>query len=175
VEAGQLEEPGALAPGLLRLLFGDDYGAATPSLRILAMALVPLFLNGLVVAALVAAGRADWLPRLTGVRVAVAAGLALVLVPAQGAVGAAVGFLASELLLLFLGTRACRAARLPVAVHGAVLRALVASLPMAAAVFFAPSLPVAVGVGLVAYAATLLVLWKVRPAFVRDLVDVRYP
>lgn len=164
-----------VAPGLLHLLFGEEYGAGAPSLRILAIALVPLFLNGLVVGALIAAGRADWLPRLTAVRLAVAAGLALVLVPAQGGVGAALGFLASELLLLFLGTRACQATRFPVAMRGPVARALVASLPMAVAVSFAPRLPIAVGVGLAAYAATLLFLWKVRPGFIRDLVDVRYP
>lgn len=165
-----------VAPGLLHLLFGREYAfSAAPSLRVLAPALVPLFLSGFLVSALIAAGRADWLPRLTALRVAAATGLAFVLVPAYGAVGAALGFLASELLLLFLGTRACRVARFPVAVGGAVARALLASLPMATAVFYAPGLPVAVGVGLLAYAGTLVLLAKLRPGFVHDLVGVRYP
>jgi O-antigen/teichoic acid export membrane protein len=164
-----------VAPGLLVLLFGNEYEAATPSLRILALALVPLFLNGLVVGALIAAGQADRLPRLTALRVAAATLLACALVPAIGAPGAALGFLASELLLLYLGIRACRVVRFPIAVRGAVLRALVASLPMALAVFFVPVFFVAVGVGLVAYAATLVLLARLRPNFVRDLVDVRYP
>jgi O-antigen/teichoic acid export membrane protein len=164
-----------VAPGLLGLVFGSEYEAATPSLRILALALVPLFLNGLVVAALIAAGQADRLPRLTALRVTAATILAVALVPATGAPGAAVGFLASELLLLYLGIRACRVVRFPIAVRGPVLRALVASLPMALAVFFVPVFLVAVGVGLVAYAGTLLLLARLRPNFVRDVVDVRYP
>ena len=164
-----------VAPGLLGLLFGGEYVAATRSLQLLAAALVPLFLNGLVVAGLIAVGRAHRLPRLTALRVAAATALAFVLVPAYGAVGAAVGFLASELLLLLLGLGACRAAGFPIAVAGPVGRAIVATLPMAIAVSFAPSLPVAVGVGLLAYLGTVLVLGKLRPSFVRDLVDVRYP
>ncbi len=164
-----------VAPGLLHLLFGEGYAASSSSLRILAPALVPLFFNALVGGALIAAGRADWLPRLTALRVAVAAGLAFALVPAFGAVGAALGFFASELLLLFLGTRACRSTRFPLAVRGPVARALLASLPMAAAVSVVPGFPVALGVGLLAYGATLLALWKFRPGLVRDLVDVRYP
>ncbi len=164
-----------VAPGLLHLLFGSDYVSAAPSLRVLALALVPLFLNGLMVGALIAAGRADWLPRLTALRVVVAAVLAFALVPAQGAMGAAAGFLASELLLLFLGARAGRAARFPVAVGGPIARAVLASLPMAIAVSLAPGFAVAVGVGVLAYAGTLLVLWKLRPGLLRDLVDVRYP
>jgi O-antigen/teichoic acid export membrane protein len=164
-----------VAPGLLELLFGAEYLAAGPSLRVLAAALVPLFLNGLVVAALIAARQADRLPRLTALRVAAATALAFVLVPAMGAAGAAIGFVASELLLLLLGIGACRAVRFPIEVRDAVVRALVASLPMALAVFFVPAFSLAVGVGLVAYAATLVLLARLRPEFVRDLVDVRYP
>jgi len=163
-----------VAPGLLQLLFGEDYAAAAAPLRLLAPALVPCFLNGLLTSALIAAGRAQWLPRLTAVRVAVATSLAFVLVPSLGARGAALGFLASELLLLALGTRAARAAHFAVATTGAVARAALASLPMAAAVMMADaSLPVALSTGLVAYAATLGVLWRARPSFVHDLVDVR--
>jgi hypothetical protein len=65
--------------------------------------------------------------------------------------------------------------RFPIEVRDAVVRALVASLPMALAVFFVPAFSLAVGVGLVAYAATLVLLARLRPEFVRDLVDVRYP
>jgi O-antigen/teichoic acid export membrane protein len=164
-----------VGPELLRFLFGGDYVAGGFSLRVLALALVPLFLNGLIASALIAAGRADWLPRLTAIRVGVAALLAFALVPAYGAVGAAAGFLASELLLLLLGTRACRAARFPVAVGRPVVRSLAASVPMAAAVSFVPGFVPAVGVGVLAYAATLFALWKIRPSLLRDLVDVRYP
>jgi O-antigen/teichoic acid export membrane protein len=164
-----------VAPGLLGLLFGSEYVAAAPSLRWLAAALVPLFLNGLVVGGLIAAGHARRLPALTAVRVAAATALAFVLVPSLGAPGAAVGFLASELLLLVLGLRACRVAAFPIGIAGPVGRAIVATLPMVVAVSLAPSLPVAIGAGLVAYGGTLALLGRLRPAFVRDLVDVRYP
>jgi O-antigen/teichoic acid export membrane protein len=163
-----------VAPGLLVLLFGGEYAPAASPLRLLAPALVPFFLNGLLTSALIAAGRAHWLPRLTAVRVLVAGVLAFVLVPSLGARGAALGFLASELLLLALGTRAARAAGFPVATTGPVARAALASLPMATAVALADaSLPVSLVVGLVAYAATLVVLWRARPGLVHDLVDVR--
>ncbi len=164
-----------VAPGLLGALFGGEYAAAAPSLRVLAAALVPLFLNGLVVAALVAAGHARRLPRLTAVRVAAATALALVLVPSSGAMGAAMGFLASETLLLVLGLSTLRTVGFPLAVGGPLGRGLVASLPMAIAVFFTPRLPLSVGVGVLAYAATVFLIGKLRPSFVRDLVDVRYP
>ncbi|HEY7515387.1 MAG TPA: polysaccharide biosynthesis C-terminal domain-containing protein [Vicinamibacteria bacterium] len=164
-----------VAPGLLGFLFGSASVAAAPSLRWLAAALVPLFLNGLVVGALIAAGHARRLPPLTVVRVAAATALAFVLVPSLGAAGAAVGFLASELLLLVLGLRACRVAAFPIGIAGPVGRAIVATLPMVVAVSLAQSLPVAIGAGLVAYGGTLALLGRLRPAFVRDLVDVRYP
>jgi O-antigen/teichoic acid export membrane protein len=164
-----------VAPGLLGALFGAEYAAAAPSLRVMGAALVPLFLNGLVVAALVAAGQARRLPRLTAVRVAAATALAFVLVPSSGALGAAAGFLASETLLLVIGLGSVRAAGFPLAVAGPLGRALLASLPMAVAVASTPGLPLSVGVGVVAYAATLFAMAKLWPAFVRDLVDVRYP
>ncbi|PYQ23297.1 MAG: hypothetical protein DMF79_04070 [Acidobacteria bacterium] len=165
-----------VAPGLLGLLFGADYREAAPCLRILAVAVVPLFLNGVLVSALIAAGRGHWLPRLTAARVAVAAALAFALVPRFGGLGAAAGFLASELLLLLLATRACASAGFPVAVAAPAGRALLVTAPMAALVgLVASSLPVAVGLGLVAYGLTLALAWRAVPALLSDLTgDSRY-
>ena len=165
-----------VAPGLVGLLFGADYREAAPCLRVFALAVVPLFLNGLLVSALIAAGRGEWLPRLTAVRVAVAAALAFALVPRFGGLGAAAGFVASEVLLLALALRATRSAGFPVAVAGATGRALLLSLPMAVLVGLAPGpLPVAVGVGIATYGVTLALAWRVAPGLLRDLtVDVRY-
>ena len=164
-----------VAPGLVGL-FGPGFVAAAPALRVLAGAVVPLFFNALLVAALIATERAAWLPRLTAVRVAVAGGLAWLLVPRLEAVGAALGFLASEVLLLLLAARACGAAGFPVRLSGPLLRAAAATLPMAVLVALAPArLPAAVALGVAAYGATLALARRWSPALLRDLFgDVRY-
>ena len=99
-----------VAGGVVGLLFGSAYADGAAPLRILATALLPLFMNALLSWALLASGRAAWLPRLTGLRVVAAVGLALVLVPRLGAVGAAAGLAGAEWLLFALGWRACRSA-----------------------------------------------------------------
>jgi O-antigen/teichoic acid export membrane protein len=166
-----------VAPGLLGLLFGSDFTGAAASLRLLAAALLALFMNGLLGNALIAGGRAAWLPRLTAVRVAVALALALALVPTLGALGAAAGFLASELLLLALGTRACAGARFAIGVLDPLARALLLALPILALAPLAPGgLPGAVAVGVTVYALALGAAWLLRPALLRDLgPEVRYP
>ena len=78
-------------------------------LRVLALALVPMFVNALLLHCLIAAGRPQRVPVLTGVRVAVAGLLALALVPTWGAAGAAWGFLAAEGALLVAAAGACAA------------------------------------------------------------------
>ena len=153
-----------VAPGLLSLIFGTDYAEAAPSLRVLALAVLPLFLNGILVSALIATGRGEWLPRLTAVRVGLAAALAFLLVPRFGGLGAAWGFMASEMALLTLTTRACAAAGFRVSVVSPAGRALLATVPMAALVGFLPApLPVAVGMGVLAYAGTLGAAWRLAP------------
>jgi O-antigen/teichoic acid export membrane protein len=163
-----------VAPGLLRLIFGADYAEAAPSLRVLALAVLPLFLNGILVSALIATGRGQWLPRLTAVRVGLAAALAFLLVPRFGGLGAAWGFMASEMALLALTTHACAAAGFRVSLAGPAVRALLATVPMAVLVGFAPamSLPAVVGIGVLAYAGTLGLAWRMAPGLLRDLGSV---
>ena len=96
------------------------YAPAAPYLRILGLALVPMFMNAVLLHALIAAGRALRVPALTALRVAAAAVLALALIPRLGATGAAWGFLASELVLLWAASRACARARFPVPVASAL-------------------------------------------------------
>jgi O-antigen/teichoic acid export membrane protein len=158
----------------LSLIFGADYAEAAPSLRVLALAVVPLFLNGILVSALIATGRGQWLPRLTAVRVGLAAALALLLVPRFGGLGAAWGFMASEMALLALTTHACATAGFRVNLVAPAVRALLVTIPMAVLVGFAPAapLPVAVGIGILAYAGTLVVVWRMAPGLLRDLASV---
>jgi O-antigen/teichoic acid export membrane protein len=104
------------------------------------------------------------------VRVVLAAVLAAVLVPAAGAVGAALGFALSELVLVALGSRAATQARFPVRVARPVLAALVAALPMAAAV--APlraNLPLAILAGVVTYGAAVALGARISPRLRREL------
>jgi len=151
------------APGVLHLVAPPGYAGGAGALRILAFAIAVLFVNTLLIHALIAAGRADRLPRLTGVRVGVAVLLALTLVPALGGLGAAIGFLAAELLLAVLAGRSAAVAGFPVPVLRPVLLAALLSLPMAAVVGFlkADAVPaIAAGVGV--YAVTLGAAWRVR-------------
>jgi O-antigen/teichoic acid export membrane protein len=145
-----------VAPSLLAGVMGAEYALAAVWLRIMAVALMPMFLNGLLSWALIAADRAVMLPRLLAMRIAAALLLALILVPRLGATGAALGFVAAEGLLLALGLRACAAARFAVPVGRAVVVALAGTVPMALAVWgVRESLPLALAVGVVTYAATL--------------------
>ena len=130
---------GLVAPAVARLLLGGgydsaDYTATETALRLLALALPALFMNGLLLSALVAASRGSRLPRLTAARVCVALLLALPLVTRAGSVGAALGIVIAEWLLLALAARACRTAAFSVELARPLAWALVATLPMAVAV-----------------------------------------
>ena len=127
---------GLVAPAVSRLLLGAGYdaeayaGTAGP-LRLASLAVPALFMNGLLLSALVAKGRAAWLPRLSTARVVAALLLAVPLVSAAGGVGAALGIVMAEWLLLLLAARACRAALFEVELGRPLAWALAATLPMA--------------------------------------------
>lgn len=145
-----------LAPGVLALVFKPEYGVAATPLRVLALALLPLFMNSLLLHALIAVGRASLLPRLMGLRVGVATVAALVLAPAYGPLGATIGFGLSELVLLAVGSASCRRAAFPVPVLRPLALAILASLPMAAAVSFVPASTLgSIALGVAVYALTL--------------------
>jgi O-antigen/teichoic acid export membrane protein len=166
-----------VAEGVVAILYGSGYAEAATSLRLLAVGLLPLFMNALLSWAILARGRASWLPRLTAVRVGVAAVLALSLVPRYGAPGAAVGFILAEWLLLGLGWIASRRASFPVPLLAPVAWALLACVPMALAVSgLRQSLPAALAVGALTWAATLALAWRLTPALARErLGGLRYP
>jgi O-antigen/teichoic acid export membrane protein len=155
-----------VAPNLVGLLFGDAFAAAALPLRILALALAAVFLNAVLMHTLIATGRTSWLPRLTAARVTAAAVLGLVLIPTFGATGAAVGFFVAELLMLVLAARACAAARFGVPLARPLALGLGLSVPMALTVstFLSRGGPVtSVALGVVIYAATLMVAWRIAP------------
>jgi O-antigen/teichoic acid export membrane protein len=146
-----------VAPALTEALYGAGYAPSADCLLVLALSLLPLFLNGVFTHALIAAERASWLPRLTAVRVALAALFAALLAPAWGGKGAAFGFVLSELALLGLGGRAVLRAGFKVAVARPALLALLATVPMVAVVFpLRARLPLAVAAGALAFGAAVL-------------------
>ena len=153
-----------VAAPLARLLLGPGYdtfayaGTESP-LRLLALALPALFMNGLLASTLVAAARTRWLPRLTATRVVVAFAMAVPLVSANGGTGAALGIVLAEWLLLLLAARACAAAGAAVPLLRPLATALGATLPMAIAVWrFRQQLLLAVPIGAVVQAGVTLAL-----------------
>lgn len=146
-----------IAPEAIRL-FGDSYVGAGPTLRLLSLAIIPLFLNALLLHSLIAAGRSSWLPRLTALRVLVAAGLAFVLLKLFGSEGAAIGFATAETVLLCAASRATRVAGFPVKVARPTALGLMLSAPMGLVVAFLPlSLFPRIGAGALVYGATLAI------------------
>jgi O-antigen/teichoic acid export membrane protein len=155
-----------VAPEVIVLLGGSAFEAAGPTLRVMALSILPLFLNAVLLHSLIAVGRAGVLPRLTLVRVSIATLLALVLVPRFGAVGGALGFLISELVLLALAARACARAGFPVPVLKPMLVGLAAATPMAALVAtLGGGLLVSIPLGLLAYSLTLAAVFWLAPEF----------
>jgi O-antigen/teichoic acid export membrane protein len=170
-----------VAPALVRALLGggyppEAYAAAAAPLRVMALALPALFLNGVLTASLIAAGRAAWLPALTAARVAAAFGLAFALVPPFGLTGAAAGLAGAETLLLLLLARAAAAARFPVPVALPIGLALGASVPMALAVGgIADRLLLAVALGALTWAATLAAWSRLAPGSLERLLGCPPP
>jgi O-antigen/teichoic acid export membrane protein len=149
-----------------------DHAATAALLGLLCLALPALFANALLSASLIAAGRAAWLPRLTASRVLIAFALALALVPALGARGAALGLALAEWLLVAASAMACRRASFPVPVLRPLGWALVACVPMALAVRgVSGSLALAVPIGALTWAASLAAAWKLLPGVVARLAE----
>jgi O-antigen/teichoic acid export membrane protein len=157
-----------LAPGLVPRVFGAAFAVGAGPLRLLALALVPMFMNAVLMHALVAAGHARVLPRLTAVRVGVALALAAALVPAFGVAGAAAGFVASEATLLALVCHTSARLGLAVPVPGLLWRAACASLPMGAAVALSQAGPAGAALlGATIYALTLAAALRLSPGLRR--------
>jgi O-antigen/teichoic acid export membrane protein len=157
----------ALCAGPVIVLLGEAYAAAAAPLQVLALALVPLFMNTVLVQALVAAGHAAALPRLTALRVGAAAVFAALLIPTFGTTGAAAGFLASETAMLLLSARACARVGFPVTVSAPLARAAALTAPMACVVaLLGRGLAASVVLGVATYAATLAAVWRLKPELV---------
>ncbi|WP_246691613.1 polysaccharide biosynthesis C-terminal domain-containing protein [Methylobacterium sp. WL12] len=89
-----------LADPLVRLLFGPDYAASVPVLRIAALMAAAMIAATILFSALVALGRTGFAVPFSAAGCAVNAVLCLVLVPRAGATGAALAALAAEFAML---------------------------------------------------------------------------
>ncbi|MFO7693753.1 MAG: alpha-L-arabinofuranosidase C-terminal domain-containing protein, partial [Vicinamibacterales bacterium] len=101
---GALLLPGAivgmvLAPGIVPLLFGSGYDASVPALQVLVWALLPFAFARAMGDLLIARGFEDAVARTMLTTIAGGALLYVALVPRLGALGAAIGFVATALLL----------------------------------------------------------------------------
>ena len=147
-----------LADPVIRLLFGPDYAASVPVLRIAALMATAMIAATILFLALVALGRTGFAVPFSATGCAVNALLCLVLVPAGGATGAAIAALAAEVTMLAVVAivfhRAVGAPLLP-----RDLPAILAPpLAMAACVFASPAAlaPVALPAGAMLAAAGAL-------------------
>jgi O-antigen/teichoic acid export membrane protein len=163
------------AEPVVRLLGGEEFEGAAGVLRIHAVALIGLFVGQVWLLGLVAVRRQRSVAVANGVALLVVLGLGLALVPAAGAVGAAVAAAISEgvlaaLLLLFLG----RADRRLLPSFAFVWRVALAG-AAAAAVALIPGIPAlaAAAAAFGVYAAVAIVARAVPPELMAALAPGR--
>jgi O-antigen/teichoic acid export membrane protein len=161
-----------LVPDVLVVLFGARYAAAATTLRVLALGVPVLFINALLLHALIAAGHAGHVARLTAIRTALAAVAAAALVPRWGTIGAAAGFVFSELVLLVSAARTDAAAGFPIPIVAPLGWGLLLSAPMAVVLALVSVTPLAkVALGGAVYALTLAIALKRRPEILAHGAD----
>ncbi len=140
------------APDVLRVL-GPGFVEGASSLRILSAALLLCFANAALSHFLIAAGETVLIPRLTGLRVGIAALAGLVLIPAWGPMGAALSFTTAELVLFTALIRKTRA-HAEVRVLRPLASAVLACLPMVVLLSLNPlSLPMSILAGALLFVA----------------------
>ncbi|HEX6134065.1 MAG TPA: flippase [Longimicrobiales bacterium] len=153
-----------LAPQLLDLVFGQSYLSGTTALRILIWTIPLAMFREVALVVLVSGGRQRAVLRLTGWAAALNLVLNLVLIPPFGMIGAAGATLATELARTTTALVFARSDGFRVAAAARFWRPTIATLGMAALVLLAdsPILWVGLGIGLLAYPATLAGLGGIR-------------
>lgn len=150
-----------LSPGVIKFLYGESFSGSATSLRVLALVLVPIYVNALTTHLLVATGRGRGLAELMVMRLGVAVALDLVLIPGWGPMGAALAVLAAEGSLVVGSLVSVRKVLSPVHVLRAALAPLAAATAMGLALSVVPGLLlVRVLAGAAVYFGTFFALWK---------------
>ncbi len=146
----------AFAPEIVALLLGEAFAGAAGPVRVLALAIVPAFINTLLLQSLLAAGHAAQMPRLMALRLAISLGAGLLAIPALGAVGGAATCALAEVLVLARGHRVAASRGVPIALAAAAREAAGPAALMAIVLVALPAPPpLAVALGLAAYAGTV--------------------
>jgi len=150
-----------LSPSVIVFLYGEGFAGSAVPLRLLALALLPIYLNALTTHLLVASGRGRTLALLMAMRLSVGLGLDLALIPSMGPAGAAIAVLAAELSLALGSLFTIRRVFSPTHVVRAALAPLAAASLMGLAVSVVPGLlPLRVVTGAAVYLVTFFILWK---------------
>lgn len=162
-----------LAPEIMAVLFGTAFAGGAGALRVLGLAIVPLFLNYLLGMVLSGTHRQGRWVLFTALAFAVNVAANLALIPRLGFEGAAWATLVSEVFMLTLVSLAV------VRRHGAVLsfgwlaRAALAAAAMGAVVQYTPGpLAARVAVGVGAFGLFAAALRVIEPADTRAVLEV---
>lgn len=164
-----------VAEPLMRLIGGDAFTPAAPYFRLLLVAVVFLYfgsLSGHTIVAIHKQRQMVW-GYLSVALLGVA--LYLILIPPFGAVGAAIGTIATEGTIMLIGyAMVLRTMRFPIGL-GAAGKAILgsAALVISQLVLMGSPLLVRILVGIAVYAAALFLLRAVPPALLRELVSLR--
>lgn len=139
---------GLLAPGLITLVFGPDYGPSALPLSILIASIPFLLAKDIAMVAMVAGGHEKAVLRFTALAVVVNLVSNLLVIPRFGMVGAASTTLATEILRAILGALYVRREQLPLLPFARIWRALLASAAMALFLVLVPAPHVLIAVAL---------------------------
>ncbi|MFQ5789327.1 MAG: oligosaccharide flippase family protein [Acidobacteriota bacterium] len=151
-----------LAEPIIGLLYGPGYALSAGPLRVLAAGIVAVYINALTSHLLVATGRGRALVTVMAVRLTVALGLDLALIPALGPVGAAAAVVAAEWSLTVVSLACTRQILRPSAVLKEGLVPGACALAAAAAMLVpAGPVPLRIALGGLVYGAAFLTSWLV--------------
>ncbi len=153
-----------LAPGLLTLVFGAQFGESVRPLQILMWSIVVAWVRNVVQMGLVARDQQALVLRATLWSAAANVALNLLLIPAFGMIGAATATLATETLRTGVALRFAQRMHLPFGVRRRLWRPLVASAGMGVMLWWAPFAHVSVAIvaGALCYGALLILTGGIR-------------
>jgi O-antigen/teichoic acid export membrane protein len=153
-------------------MYGPEYGQSAQALAWLAPAVAILFLNHMQLCALTALGRQRLCAMATGLCVMVNIGLNLLLIPPNGFAGAAQATLGTEICLFALCAWFISKHLGATGLGRQAVKPALAALAMALILWGLPKLwlPLMVGLGMLIYAAILVLLGGVNKQELRELV-----
>lgn len=164
-----------LAGPIMRVVFGSEYDAAIPVLRLLVWVVPLALVRDIPIVALMARGREQRVLHLTAWAAALNIALNLALIPPFGMMGAAASTVATEAVRMVAALAAARQEGLALAAPSRFWRATVAGLAMAALLIWLGPVAwwAAIALGALAYALALLAVGGIRlRAGGRPVLDV---